>query len=164
MSNKRRRSEPFDDDLQNDSVESNAEEGFQYPVENDVYAEAVENLGATEKPEAAQKWNDVAIKLVNLDTVDGRVLVYLAGMPAKVYWVSVEQVRLTTREQVVSSKILDGADKPYNWDIELDEIAVDINTLRLGLYYLGYHSQQEINIREVMQKLLSRGFLPVKKG
>lgn len=103
------------------------------------------------------------VKAINLNIVDGKMLVYDTSDPSNVWWIPANQIKQTLREQVVSSNDSDKWEKPYNWDSEINELVITPDQVRLGLYYLGYHKQTELNFRQVLLDLVTRGFLPVMK-
>lgn len=114
---------------------------------------------------------DVVIKLANINKYQGddgreKYIAYEVDHPAKVYLVAADKVKQTLREQLVSRDVLNQSQSPYNWDVELNDIAITIDELRIGLYYLGMYQKQEINLKELVQTLISRGYLPivVKRG
>lgn len=109
------------------------------------------------------KLNPLKVKAINLNIINDKMLVYNVDDPSEVWWAPRDKVVQTLREQVVSGNDSKTWEKPYNWDSEIDAIVVTANELRLGLYYLGYYDKSELNIRQILKDLISRGFLPVKK-
>jgi len=140
------------DESQNDSTE------LEEPTIDTADTQELEEIAAL--PNAPQT---VTVKAVNLEVRHGRMLVYDVSSTASAWLVPVEHLQLTTKEQLVPQKVLDTCERAYSWDNELQAIAVSLDEVRLGLYYLGYYEKQDINVRQVVGGLLRVGKFPVVK-
>jgi hypothetical protein len=57
--------------------------------------------------------------------------------------------------------VLNNAERPYMWDNEIAALAIPIEDVRLGFYYLNLVQQDELNVRKVVADLVQRGVLPI---
>jgi len=101
------------------------------------------------------------VKLVNGDERDGKYCVVDVST-RKGYLVPVELLNYSMGEQVIEESALLDCEQPYGWDNEIQEILVDVQEVRLALWWSGLVTKDEnVDVRNLLSRLLRRGTLPV---
>ena len=101
------------------------------------------------------------VKLINGDVKDGKYCV-VDVESREGYLVPIELLEYSTGEQVIEESALLASERPYGWDNEIQQILVDIQEVRLALWWSGLVEKDEnVDVRNLLSRLLRRGTLPV---
>jgi hypothetical protein len=102
------------------------------------------------------------VELLNMDDFRGRYLV-VDLKTKQSYLVPKEHLKFTSGPQEVAQSVLDVADRPYDWDDEIEALALTKDEIRLGLHYAGLIEPASLNFKEFVSRLLRSGKFPIRK-
>lgn len=105
--------------------------------------------------------SEVEVKLVNTDTYDGKYLVYEIADVSKAYFVNTEDAKFSTKPQRIKRAILDTAERPYNWDEEIDRAIPSTDVIRLQIWRNGLVRKEDLEDKTKAQNSLY-GVFPAK--
>ena len=101
------------------------------------------------------------VAVLTHNVINGKIVVYDPENKADVWLLPVEVVSPQRSTQEVPVSVLNSAERPYMWDNEIAALAIPIEDVRLGFYYLNLVQQDELNVRKVVADLVQRGVLPI---
>lgn len=107
----------------------------------------------------------VTVRLLNTDIYDGRYLVAEAGTN-NAYLIPIESARWTVKDQEIPAHVLQTADRPYNFDHEIDAMSFTPDEIRMALWKSGLATEDRlrgVSMKEILSRLVSKGILSVKE-
>ncbi|MEP7290530.1 MAG: hypothetical protein ABI835_02050 [Chloroflexota bacterium] len=105
------------------------------------------------------------VKLLNTNIYDGKYIV-IDTESREAYLVPTKKLQWSTGEQSIAKSVLDTADRPYDWDQEIQSLVVTPQQIRIALWQDGAVTPEDAkseSVKSLLARLIIRGVLPVKE-
>lgn len=134
------------------------------PDEMDEYRESEKDQFDTTSVESIPELSKMAtVRILNAKSIDGKYLV-LDANTGNAYMVPVDDVKYSVKDQEIDEAVLLKAERPYNFDQEIEKLIIDPQDIRVALWTEGIVSeaQMSVGIKRLLRLLIDRGVFPVK--
>lgn len=110
--------------------------------------------------ESAHRSEQVQVRLLNHDPVNGKYIAASVKDPSDVRMIPKQHLRRTLANQNVDYSIFNSSERPYNWEEEISRFRATRASIQTALWREGYADKKELSSKQFFAILMKHGLLP----